>query len=276
MQVLRKSSEKVACRGAAVHALKPVPQDIRRYFQVVKRVTGVRAGKHVTGVRCARFNQVRRAACLAGVRGARGVIKCERLVQTRIDRFFERTRMFFMEWYVHQVRLANEDSDDSKDTTRMEALLFSGACEPKGDDTPAGGQHPASNAIPEYDRSWHRFPDSDVRVRIGSDKKLDAGIYQQVSAMGSFIYVLLEELPGSAREVREAVQRWTAAGKDVIVSHGTCELYENEVAIYTGESTGPIYDCPTGFLIVGSRGHCGWRGSQGRRRRGPRAGSQGS
>ena len=141
---------------------------------------------------------------------------------------------------------------------------LSGASEPEGEDTAPGGQPPASDAsplphmpdIPEYDRSWHRFADSQVRVRIGSDRKLYEGIYQQVYAMGSFIYVLLEELPGSDLEEHEAVQRWTAAGKDTIVSHGTRELYDNEVAIYTAESTGNS-EWPTGFLIVGSRGRWG-------------------
>ena len=123
-----------------------------------------------------------------------------------------------------------------------------------GDIAP-GGQSPHLPDTPEYDRSWHRFPSSDVRVRVGSVKKLEEGIYQRVSAMGSFIYVLLEELPDSDLEVSEAVQRWTAAGKDTIVSHGTLLLYDNEVAVYPAESTGNS-ERPTGFLVVGSRG--GW------------------
>ena len=117
--------------------------------------------------------------------------------------------------------------------------------------TPAGGQTPAV-----YENAWHRFPDSDVRVRIGSDRKMDSGIYHRVEAFGSFVYVLLEELPSSLLAIHRAVSRWKTAGKDVIVSHGTRELFDNELVIYTAEQTGSV-DAPLGFLIVGSRGHFG-------------------
>jgi len=112
---------------------------------------------------------------------------------------------------------------------------------------------PAPADIPEYDRTWHRFPDSDVPVRVGADRKLAEGIYQHVRAFSSHVYVLLEELPDSAPEVRQAMQRWRDADKNVIVSYGTRELYDNEIAVYTAEETGHI-DRPLGFLVVGGRG----------------------
>ena len=66
---------------------------------------------------------------------------------------------------------------------------------------------------PEYDRSWHQFSDSDILVRLGAVRKLQEGIYQQVDAIGAFVYVLLEELPCSDEHIHESVQYWTVAGK---------------------------------------------------------------
>lgn len=109
---------------------------------------------------------------------------------------------------------------------------------------------------PEYARGWHRFPDSDVHVRIGADRKLAAGIYQITWALGAYIYVLLEELPDSDSGVAELLRRWRDAGKEVVASHGTRFLHDNEVAIYAAEPT-MNSERPTGFLVVGSRGDFG-------------------
>ena len=119
----------------------------------------------------------------------------------------------------------------------------------------ARDQAPQSS-LAEISRGWHRFPGTDVCVRVGADKNFPEGIYQATWAGGVCVYVLLEELPGTQEETNRAIQKWRGRGMEVMCSYGTLMMYDNELAIFPAEPTGRA-DHGTGFLVIGSRSHLG-------------------
>ena len=52
--------------------------------------------------------------------------------------------------------------------------------------------------LPSATREWTCFPDSEVPVRIGSDRKFDAGVVRCIVAPRVVVYILVQELPCDA------------------------------------------------------------------------------
>ena len=116
--------------------------------------------------------------------------------------------------------------------------------------------------LPGAPRTWQYFPDSDVPVRIGSQRTLPPGVFRRISAPGLVVYLLLQELPLDADdnidddEVTEFVNRLVELRRipppEILVSEGTKDLMRHEIALYGGEPV-DASDEIRGVLICGAR-----------------------
>ena len=118
---------------------------------------------------------------------------------------------------------------------------------------------------PEAERVWHRFPDtagsSVPPFRVGSDRKLDRGIYRKIQAKGLTYYIHIDDLsdPNLPEETAgQHVDRCLMVYnrqqlQEMIVSVGTLELYDNEVVLYGKEPVEVFDNQAVGLLIVASR-----------------------
>ena len=84
--------------------------------------------------------------------------------------------------------------------------------------------------LPSATREWTCFPDSEVPVRIGSDRKFDAGVFPRIVAPCVVVYILVQELPCDANgnadheALRLMLESMTSQGKvppsEIFVSEG--------------------------------------------------------